>query len=209
MTGKFIVLEGIDGAGTTTQRDRLVSWLGLEGWLAFSTAEPSPLPVGQLIRSILNPASGPFDPEAMALLFAADRRDHLARRVKPNLQAGAVVVSDRYVLSSLAYQVAAGVPRGFVRAANFDGNGILMPDLVLFIRVPAEVAAERRAARGGREEIYDALEMQKRVAQAYEDEVQDATRRGWSCRIIDGTKNPDEVEEDVRRAVKGLLWDSI
>ncbi|MEO8214263.1 MAG: dTMP kinase, partial [Myxococcales bacterium] len=109
----FVVLEGIDGSGTTTQLDRLVEHLRERGRQAVATREPSTGPIGRLLREILlgqhvvpMPAGGasPVDGRAMALLFAADRRDHLGREVEPALTNGADVVSDRYILSSLAYQ---------------------------------------------------------------------------------------------------------
>src|SRR5262249_6124956 len=120
--GRFIVLEGIDGAGTTTQRERLAAWLRSLGRSVHPTAEPPSGPSRSLIRTVLNPASGPFDKHAMALLFAADRRDHLHREVEPQLAAGAIVLSDRYLLSSLAYQTAAGVPRELIYTANCFGD---------------------------------------------------------------------------------------
>jgi dTMP kinase len=204
--GRFIVLEGVDGAGTTTQRERLGSWLASLGHAVHATAEPSVGPVGKLIRSLLNPDSGPFAPEAMALLFAADRRDHIAREIEPQLQAGAVVLSDRYVLSSLAYQTAAGVPRELVYSANFGGSGLLIPDLTLLVEVTGEVSAQRRAKRAGAVEIYDDRLIQERVAAAYrrETELWIATGTG-PAQIIDGTGTPDEVEDLLRSAIAPLL----
>src|SRR5438270_289588 len=122
--GRFIVFEGIDGSGTTTQvARRQHRWQGL-GLQVHRTAEPSTGAVGRLLRQLLAGAEAPFDPHAMALLFAADRRDHLSREVRPLLEAGVHVLCDRYVLSSVVYQVAAGVPRDFVLAAN---AGVLQP----------------------------------------------------------------------------------
>lgn len=206
MAGRFIVLEGIDGAGTTTQRERLTAWLRGLGRLAHPTAEPSTGPVGRLIRTMLNPESGPFNAQAMALLFAADRRDHLAREIEPQLQAGAVVISDRYVLSSLAYQTAAGVPRELVHAANFGGAGLRIPDLTLLVEVSIEVSSQRRAQRAGTVEIYDDHVMQERVAAAYrrETEAWMAASTG-PCLIIDGSDTPDNVEAALRKAITPLL----
>jgi len=206
MAGRFIVLEGIDGAGTTTQRERLATWLRGLGRLVHPTAEPSTGPVGRLIRSLLNPASGPFNPQAMALLFAADRRDHIAREIEPQLQAGAIVLSDRYVLSSLAYQTAAGVPRELVHAANFGGAGLLTPDLTLFVEVSIDVSAQRRAQRAGTVEIYDDRPMQERVASAYRRETEAWMAAGTGpCLIIDGSDTPDNVEAALRQAILPLL----
>jgi dTMP kinase len=207
--GRFLVLEGIDGAGTTTQRERLAAWLRGRGQQVHTTAEPSKGPVGLLIRSLLAASAGPFDADAMALLFAADRRDHLAREVDPALAAGAIVLSDRYVLSSLAYQTAAGVPRTLVHTANFlsrgDAPAIRTPDLTLFVKVPVDIAAARRAQRAGTVEIYDDRPMQERVAAAYEREAQALFDSGAPCEVIDGSGSPDEVEALLRAAITRRL----
>jgi dTMP kinase len=207
--GRFIVLEGIDGSGTTTQRERLCSWLRGLGHTVHPTAEPSSGPVGKLIRSLLSAAAGPFDADAMALLFAADRRDHLMREIIPQLRAGAIVLSDRYVLSSLAYQTSSGVPRELVYTANYFGragqSALRTPDLTLFVEVSGEVAAQRRAQRAGTVEIYDDRATQERVAAAYRREADALIESGAPCQIIDGAGTPDEVEAALRRAITPLL----
>src|SRR5690349_6199392 len=99
-SGLLIAVEGADGAGTTTQCRRLVDWLRASGREAHLTREPSTGPVGALIRQVLAGTHASFDPTALALLFAADRLDHIAREIAPARDRGAVVVTDRYVLSS-------------------------------------------------------------------------------------------------------------
>src|SRR5688500_19723673 len=149
MTPIFVVLEGIDGAGTTTQTERLVQHLRSRGRRAQATREPSQGPVGRLLREILlgahAPASGqPMNGRTMALLFAADRLDHLQREIEPWLADGVDVASDRYLLSSLAYQ-AEEADRPWVAEL---ARGIRPPDLTLLLDVPVEVAARRTAAAG-------------------------------------------------------------
>src|SRR5436305_11629473 len=105
----FIVLEGIDGSGTTTQLDRLAAHLAARGRRVHATREPSAGPIGRMLREILLgghrlPDGAPADGLAMALLFAADRRDHLRREIEPALAAGMDVIWVRSVLSTLAYQ---------------------------------------------------------------------------------------------------------
>jgi dTMP kinase len=165
---RFIVLEGIDGSGTTTQLDRLTRHLTDRGRRAHGTREPSQGPIGRLLREILLgghrlPDGAGVDGLAMALLFAADRRDHLTREVEPALAAGTDVVTDRYLLSSLAYQ-AQEADRAWIAALARD---VRVPDLTLLLDVPVAVAAARRRAAGRPDERYDADEVQTRVAARY------------------------------------------
>lgn len=119
LPGRFIVLEGLDGAGTTTQTERLASLLRSEGHDVVTTREPSDGPVGTMLRQALTgrlglpQGRGPLAQETLALLFAADRTDHLHARILPALEQGKVVLCDRYVLSSLAYQ-GASLPMAWV-----------------------------------------------------------------------------------------------
>ncbi|MCP3101695.1 dTMP kinase [Myxococcus sp. K15C18031901] len=167
--GRFIVLEGLDGAGTTTQAERLAAALRAEGHAVVTTREPSDGPVGTMIRQALTGrlglphGAGPLSPETLALLFAADRTDHLAARVLPALEEGKIVLCDRYVLSSLAYQ-GASLPMDWVEAVNTHA---VSPDLTLFVGVAPEVAARRRAVRGGAQELFEADEAQRRIAKQY------------------------------------------
>jgi dTMP kinase len=193
----LIVFEGIDGAGTTTQAARLVEWLTARGEATHATREPSTGPIGIELRRILGGAHAPMDPAAVALLFAADRLDHLAREVEPALDRGEWVVSDRYVLSSLAYQ-SLELDRELVAVWNQRARPA---DLTLFLDVPAEVAAERRRLRGGVEELFDALALQRRVVEGYHRELALLERAGGAVVTIDGTAPADEVTEQVRRAV--------
>jgi dTMP kinase len=173
--GRFIVIEGVDGCGSTTQTRRVVERLCAAGRDARSTCEPSDGPVGALIRAALerrlsasDGAPRRFDWATLALLFAADRLDHVASFVAPALAEGAVVVSDRYTLSSIVYQsVTAPAVSDAVSWISSLNRAALLPDLTVVVHVPAELAAERRRARGGPEELFDALSLQERLAAAY------------------------------------------
>lgn len=201
--GRLIVLEGVDGAGTTTQSRRLCDHLNASGRPAHLTREPSDGPVGRLIREVLHGAHAPFDPAAMALLFAADRRDHLAREIEPQLAAGVHVVSDRYVLSSWVYQAR------FVEAEWVWRLNALAPpaDLTLLLDVPAEVAAARRESRGGPAEIYDALDLQRSIAAAYRQLLgaEAVKNRGEHLVRVDGALPADEVFAHIRTEVDRCL----
>src|SRR3954470_22449779 len=174
--GLFVVVEGIDGCGSTTHAKLLAKAIKSRGAEVLLTCEPSTGPIGSLIRQVLQrrlfvaDATGPrnFDWSTMALLFAADRMDHLDSTVAPALRAGSVVISDRYDLSSLAYQSVTAHngadPIPWIRQLNAQA---LRPDLTIVIDVPAEVAEERRRARGGVEEMFEARELQARLATVY------------------------------------------
>jgi dTMP kinase len=174
--GLFVVIEGIDGCGSTTHAKLLAKAIRSRGPEVVLTCEPSTGPIGSLVRQVLQrrlfvpDATGPrnFDWSTMALLFAADRMDHLDSTVAPALRAGSVVISDRYDLSSLAYQSATAHPGSdpipWIRQLNAQA---LRPDLTIVIDVPAEVAEERRRARGGVEEMFEARELQARLATVY------------------------------------------
>lgn len=194
----FIVLEGIDGSGTTTQLGRLVGHLEARGRRVHETREPSTGPVGQLLRQILmgghRLADGsPVDGLATALLFAADRRDHLRREIEPALAAGMDVVSDRYLLSSLAYQ-AQEADRDWVATLARD---LREPDLTLLLDLPVPVAAARRRAAGRVDERYDADEVQERVAARYRELVAGNAR----AVTIDAAASVDDVALSIGRAV--------
>jgi dTMP kinase len=176
--GAFIVVEGIDGSGSTTIVDRLVASMKAKQRAAHRTCEPSTGPVGSMIRQILShrivvPGHGSPGWATMALLFAADRLDHLQAEVMPHLRQGVMVISDRYDLSSLAYQSATAPPTGagegkdvvaWIRELNSRAR---RPDLTLVLDVTPDVAATRRGLRGGAKELYEDLDLQSRLAQAY------------------------------------------
>ena len=174
--GRFIVLEGIDGSGTTTQAKRLRDALEARGTAVCLTCEPTLGPVGKLIRRALRreltldgeTMPHPLPWSAMALLFAADRLDHLDTVVLPALATGKTVVSDRYVLSSIAYQSVTS-PEGtsaipWIREINARS---VPADVTLVLDVPDTVAEARRTARGGVAEIYEVSEIQRRLAVEY------------------------------------------
>src|SRR5262245_60906778 len=164
----FVVLEGIDGSGTTTQLGRLEAHLAARGRRVHPTREPSAGPIGRLLREILLgqhrlPDGAPADGLAMALLFAADRRDHLGREIEPALAAGHDVISDRYLMSSLAYQ-AEEADRAWVAGL---ARSLRQADLTLLLDLPVEVAAARRRAAGRTVERYDDDALLARVAATY------------------------------------------
>ena len=198
--GRFIVLEGIDGSGTTTQAARLVASLRASGHAVVNTREPSDGPIGVLIRQALTRRLAGLSDRALALLFAADRLDHLASVVEPALAEGKVVVSDRYVLSSLAYQ-GMRMPLRWVESLNAEARPA---DLTLYLDVDPRTAASRRQGRGGAEELFDADEVQRAVARAYGRVVRKHARAQRVVRV-DGRAAPDAVAQQILTRVEAVL----
>lgn len=174
MSGLFITLEGGDGAGKTTQAELLGGWLAERGFEVVRTREPGGTPLGSALRQLLlhGEAAGITDvaPRAEALLYAADRAQHVAEVVRPALERGAAVVQDRYVDSSLAYQ-GAGRPLDPVEIRNLSewATGGLWPHLTVLLDVSPELAAERRAAAGDTADRLEseAAEFHRRVREGF------------------------------------------
>jgi dTMP kinase len=198
--GLFLVVEGIDGAGTTTQARRLCDALEAQEIACHLTREPSDGPIGRLLREILAGEHQPNDATSLGLLFAADRADHLQREVEPALAEGKVVISDRYYHSSLAYQ-GSEEDRGWIATLNQRAR---TPDCTFFLEVDPEVAAQRRADDDRSEEIFDKLETQRRVAAGYRAVVAD--RSGSECiETIDGHLPMDEISARMLESARGKV----
>jgi dTMP kinase len=205
--GRFLVLEGLDGAGTTTQASRLCAWISTRGRRVHLTAEPSRGPVGTWIRHVLSgrlrgAGGGEFDPGALALLFAADRLDHWESEIRPRLEEGIDVVSDRYVLSSLAYQAVATGDAGWVTAINAKAPP---PDLTVFLRVRPAVALRRRYSASAEREIFEVPEFQRRVHRAYGRALARLVDAGGRVVVLGGEKPVDRVAAEIASAVERLL----
>ena len=203
---KLLVLEGLDGAGTTTQARRLKDALIARGHAVHVTREPSDGPIGRLIREMLTgghtlPAGAAIEQANFSLLFAADRLDHLQREIAPALAAGQVVISDRYDHSSLAYQ-GTGAERDWIRVLNQRAR---RPDLTIFLRVRAEVAADRRQAAGRSQELFEEIAMQRRVAAGYDEVMAACLAAGEAVVILDGELPLDEVTAAIVAAAEQAL----
>lgn len=208
--GAFIVIEGIDGSGSTTQARRLVTALEGAGLPALFTCEPSGGNVGALIREALahrlrDPAGNPvaLDWVTLALLFAADRADHVHRTVLPELERGRWVVSDRYDLSSLAYQsVTSGGATGALPWIVALNSKVLRPDLTIVVDVTAATAARRRHTRGAEAELFEVPELQARLASVYRDA--ESLVPGDPVVHVDGEQDIERVASEIWAATLRL-----
>ena len=207
---RFIVLEGIDGAGTTTQTRLVAERLRQTGHVVVTTGEPSSGPVGSLIRQALErrlqldgaPISH-FDWATLALLFAADRADHANRCIVPALRSGAYVVCDRYDLSSCIYQsVMAPDPQSALRWVQALNRQVPRPDVTLVLDVKPGIAELRRANRGAAPELFEQTNLQRQFALAYED----AERFVPNDRLahVDGEQQVEAVTERLCAVCLGL-----
>lgn len=197
MLGRFIVVEGLEGAGTTTQVERLVARLGAVG-AALATREPTDGPIGRLIRTVLGGAPEP-DWRALPWLFAADRADHLARKIEPALARGVDVVSDRYYHSSLAYQ-SLTLPLAEVAALN----RFRAPDLTIFVDVSVDTALSRIRARGAALEIFETRERLERIAAAYVDVLRLLAARGERIVTVSGEGSIDDIAAVIVSTVRAI-----
>ncbi len=209
MSGRFIVLEGLDGAGTTTQADMLCRALRDAGREAVLTAEPSGGPIGTMIRQMLSkrivqPSGDAIDRETLALLFAADRLDHVASLVSPALDRGADVVSDRYYHSSFVYQGDVDGSDSFdvewVRQLNSRAR---TPDITFFFEVPVAVSLERLGERAQRD-IYETREKLTRLEQRYAQVIELLESEGEPIHRIDATRPIASIADEIRARVEEL-----
>lgn len=192
--GLFICIEGLDASGKTTHARRLVWNLQKRGFEAIYTTEPSAGEIGKFIRKYVLQRRKRVPSVVEALLFAVDRVDHVEKEIKPALQEGKIVVSDRYVYSSRAYQGAAGLDIKWIEEIN---ELALPSDLAIYIDVPAEVVVRRLR---GRRSVMERLEIQRKVREVYMRLV-----KNGSLIPVDGNRPRDEVSKDVLTIVLDFL----
>lgn len=194
--GTFICIEGLDASGKTTQARRLVRELRRRGFETIYTTEPSSGEIGKFIRNYILERKKRVPIAVEALLFAVDRVDHLEQMVKPALEEGKTVVSDRYVYSSLAYQGAAGLDLNWIEEIN---RSVITPDLAIYLDVPPEVVVKRMKRKRS---VMERLQIQQKVQRVYMKFVKD--RR---LIRIDGNRPKDEVSSDILATVLSFLKD--
>jgi dTMP kinase len=196
--GFFVVFEGGEGAGKSTQMEALVQWLRSRGDEVVSTREPGGTDIGKQIRKILlDHGSEQMDERTEALLYAADRAQHVALVVKPSLDAGKIVVSDRFLDSSLAYQ---GLARGLGLDRIYElsewATGGLVPDLVFYMKLDPEEGLKRIGNGTDRIESEEG-DFHHRVAAAYGEL---ARRYPGRFIVLDASRNAGEIAHDIQMA---------
>ena len=203
--GLFISFEGIDGVGKSTQLDLLVQFLNEQGRTVCRTLEPGGTDLGREIRELLLHRKGEVAPRAEALLFAADRAHHVATVVRPALERSEVVVTDRYLDSSVAYQ-GSGRDLGFnqVRELSLFAVDGLLPHLTVLLDLDATKAAARRSKTGAEPDRLERakIEFFESARQAYLKMAADEPARFL---VLDAEQSVESMQAKIRERVQGLL----
>ena len=195
----FIVLEGLDGAGTTTQLNNIDSALKKIGREVYRTFEPTDGPIGRLIRDVLQHKHD-LEPKSVSKLFVADRFEHIYGKhgIKENLKNDSIVLCDRYFFSSLAYQ---SIECGFDFVHNINSD-FPLPEHLFFISVPVEICQERINKRGDAKELFDAKEFQILVEKNYNLALDKYRDSDMKIHIIDGTKSPENITNEIMDIIR-------
>lgn len=205
MSGKFITFEGNDGCGKTTISSKIYEALKAEGYNVVFTREPGGISIAEQIRQILlDPKNTEMDGRCEALLYAAARRQHLVEKVLPALMEGKIVLCDRFIDSSLAYQgVARGLGMDEVYAINQFAIDKHMPDATIFLKVDHEVGMARIASRGEKDRLDEEGEkFHQLVAKGYDEVVKRYANR---IHVIDAEQEVDKVFADTYALIKELV----
>jgi dTMP kinase len=207
--GTFITLEGIEGSGKSTQVQRLASNLRRRGLVVLTTREPGGCSIADAIRQILlHPASTALVPRAELLLYAAARAQHVSEVILPALDQGAVVLCDRFLDATIAYQGhGRGLDLGLIEQLNSVATGGLLPDLTLLLDMPAEEGLRRARQRNAGSSIQEgrfeaeAIDFHRRVRTGY---LQLARQHQRFC-VIDASGTADQVSARIMETTQAFL----
>ena len=204
--GLFITFEGGEGSGKSTQIKRLAAALSADGRAVVQTREPGGSPGAEAIRALLVTGDPDrWDGMTEALLHYAARRDHVERTVKPALEAGSIVLCDRFADSTMAYQgYGHGLGRDTVAHIHDVTLGSFKPDLTLILDLPVEEGLKRAAGRGGDERRYEDMDVafHERLRAGFKEIAAAEPER---CRIVDATGSEDDVALRVNDAIAAVL----
>jgi len=196
MKGKFIVFEGIDGAGLTTQATLLENYLREKKYEVVLTKEPTNGLIGGLIRAALK-KEWQTSNETLQLLFSADRSHHLNQEIIPALKEGKIVISDRYFLSTIAYGMLE-VEKEWLKSLN---SRFLLPDLTIILDVNPETSLQRIKESRFKFELFEEKERLEKIRKNFLELSKDYK----NCVIINGEKSIEEVHKEVLKAVQKIL----
>jgi len=201
---RFIVFEGIDGSGITTQVEFLRTWCEERGISVLVTKEPTDGLTGGVLRAALTHRVA-FSPEVMALLFAADRLDHLDNEILPHLERGLTVICDRYYLSEFAYQ-SVELELSWLREVN---SKCRRPDLTIFLDVPVELCLQRWQAdvwrSSDRFQLYETEERLTQVRERYLETIGQLRAEGERIEVVDGARSVKQVHASIVSLAGPLL----
>lgn len=199
--GKYIVLEGLDGSGKTTQHEKL---LNLFGPKAIGVREPGGTPMAEQIRNLVKDKSLERSPNTNAFLFSAARADLVDTIIRPNIAHGLTVIADRNWLSTIAYQSAEGFDTVEIeKLSQIATQEFFKPDLIIFIDTNVKICQERLAGRGGTEaDFFDekGSDYFTKVRAAYLEHI----KKFKNFAIIDGNKIPDEVAGQIEKSLNNF-----
>jgi len=200
----FITLEGGEGSGKSTQAQALKALLEAKGFTVTLTREPAGCPLGQRVRELLNDPSLKLNPRSELFLFVAARAQHVAEVIRPALERGEIVICDRFIDSTVAYQ---GYGRGLnlnaVRAVNLVATRGLVPDLTVLLNVPVETGLGRKAGEKAPDRIgQESAAFHERVRQGY---LAIAAKEPDRFLVRDGALAPEEITQAIWRWLESVL----
>ena len=204
MKGKFITVEGSDGSGKTTFINSATEYLVKKGYKVITTREPGGTVFSEKVRELLFDSSNEIDAKTESLLFCVSRRDHIIKKIIPYVEDGYIVICDRFVDSSIAYQ---SYGRGLNKQDIIDINKYttdgLEPDLTLYFNVDVEVGLSRTKGRGENNRMdNESLKFYKDVKRGYDELSNDYKKR---IKVIDANQDYEKVEKDAFKILEGFL----
>ena len=204
MKGKFITVEGSDGSGKTTFINSATEYLVKKGYKVITTREPGGTEFSEKVRELLFDSSNEIDAKTESLLFCVSRRDHIIKKIIPYVEDGYIVICDRFVDSSIAYQ---SYGRGLNKQDIIDINNYttdgLEPDLTLYFNVDVEIGLSRTKGRGENNRMdNESLKFYKDVKRGYDELSNDYKER---IKVIDANQDYEKVEKDAFKILEGFL----
>lgn len=204
MKGKFITVEGSDGSGKTSFINFATEYLTRKGYKVITTREPGGTDFSEKVRELLFDSSNGIDAKTESLLFCASRRDHIVKKILPHVNEGYIVICDRFVDSSVAYQsYGRGLSKQDILDINAYATDNLEPDLTLYFSVDVEVGLARTKNRDDNNRMdQESLDFYKNVKRGYDDLSKENTER---IKVIDASDTYENVQKQALSILEGFL----